>query len=146
MPVYINGQRRLVTASLASHLRHSRHEFEHKAVWADAICINQFDDQEKSHQVSFMQNIFAAASTVRVFFNNEGPYAPRVHRAVETLMQTLDNNELADAKIDDHPFEPNHFERILELSLDPWWTSKWLSQPYRPQFPSRHYPPKVREM
>src|SRR5436190_23416896 len=45
-------------------LRHLRHETERRTLWADAICINQEDDEEKSCQVRMMSSIYGKAAGV----------------------------------------------------------------------------------
>ncbi|KAF2177862.1 HET-domain-containing protein [Zopfia rhizophila CBS 207.26] len=46
------------------------------AIWADALCINQEDEKEKSYQVNMMQTIFARAQTTIAWlgagFNEKG--------------------------------------------------------------------------
>lgn len=43
--------------SLSSALRRFRHDGESRVIWADAICINQSDSNEKSIQVNMMKDI-----------------------------------------------------------------------------------------
>jgi len=56
-----------VTTNLHSALRHLRYPDRPRTLWVDAICINQYDDDEKQSQVATMPKIYAAASNVIVW-------------------------------------------------------------------------------
>jgi len=64
--IVVNGQRKSVTYNLSRALR----EFENYGphiVWIDALCINQADDVEKSHQVAIMGDIYRSAEIVKIW-------------------------------------------------------------------------------
>ncbi|CAN9445494.1 unnamed protein product [Alternaria sp. RS040] len=65
--VWCNGLQVPITGSLASALRNFRHPSEPRLLWADALCINQKDDQEKGHQVKRMGQVYANAKCVLVW-------------------------------------------------------------------------------
>jgi hypothetical protein len=65
--VRCNGLQVPITLSLASALRNFRHPSEPRLLWADALCINQKDDQEKGHQVKRMGEVYANAKCVLVW-------------------------------------------------------------------------------
>src|SRR4051812_36367490 len=49
-PIYIGEHVLSVTANLHAALSHLRHSYIDRTLWADAVCINQKDNQEKEHQ------------------------------------------------------------------------------------------------
>jgi hypothetical protein len=57
--ISVNGHRVSVTESLETALRYMRDGENSTPVWADAICINQADRDEKSVQVAMMGDIYA---------------------------------------------------------------------------------------
>jgi len=59
-----DGKKLTITISLAEALRRFRLPSEQRALWADAICINQKDDYEKSSQVGKMAKIYQKARRV----------------------------------------------------------------------------------
>jgi hypothetical protein len=64
-PVYlIDGTHVKVTKNLDSALRRFRYATKPRILWADAICINQVDDNEKSKQIPLMSCIFRCATRV----------------------------------------------------------------------------------
>ncbi|KAK2768523.1 hypothetical protein FQN54_000379 [Arachnomyces sp. PD_36] len=72
---YINieceGKLLWVPRSLGDALRQFRHPSHERILWADAICINQDDDNEKSQQIRLMRDIFKRARTVLIWLGNE---------------------------------------------------------------------------
>ena len=56
-----------ITPSLGDALRRFRYETKERRLWADALCINQGDDAERSHQVSMMGSIYWHAERVLVW-------------------------------------------------------------------------------
>ncbi|KAH0565027.1 hypothetical protein GP486_001579 [Trichoglossum hirsutum] len=61
-PIVVDGQEIQVTANLEAALRHIRKPDRTVVIWVDAICINQGDNAEKSHQVSMMHDIYRNCS------------------------------------------------------------------------------------
>ncbi|OCL15030.1 HET-domain-containing protein, partial [Glonium stellatum] len=58
-PIIINGVRKQATVSLESALRRLRETAEPSImIWIDALCINQEDSVERSHQVGMMGDIY----------------------------------------------------------------------------------------
>ncbi|XXH02656.1 hypothetical protein Hte_009038 [Hypoxylon texense] len=63
-PVQINGIEFFITENLDSALRHLRLTDAVRYLWVDALCINQFDNKEKSIQVGRMFSIYQKARRV----------------------------------------------------------------------------------
>lgn len=82
--VLVNGKRVNVTTNLASALEHApKHLEDAKAaprLWADALCINQNDPDEKNHQVPFMKEIYSQAEIVICCL---GAPAEKIHQAMD---------------------------------------------------------------
>ncbi|KAJ3459674.1 hypothetical protein MRS44_015747 [Fusarium solani] len=79
--VLVNGERVNVTTNLASALEHAPKHLEGSNVaprlWADALCINQDDPNEKNHQVPFMKDIYSQAEIVICWLR---PPNDKIHR------------------------------------------------------------------
>lgn len=99
----INGQRFNVRPNLYDALNHLRFPNAPRAVWVDAICINQNNIQERNAQVSLMAFIYTRAQRVLVWLG-------------------LDPS-------DGYPV-PNHFTdaRYRVVSHHPYWTRLWIIQ------------------
>lgn len=65
----INGRKFGVTLNPENALRAFRVKCNTTpaVLWADAICINQEDPEEREHQVSMMNEVYQKASTVRIW-------------------------------------------------------------------------------
>ncbi|CAG9983496.1 unnamed protein product [Clonostachys byssicola] len=82
-----------VTENCANALRRLRYRNKTRTLWVDAICINQEDVDERSHQVEMMADIFACAARVMVYlgenepgsFDDEPLYSSRLRQQVEEL-------------------------------------------------------------
>ncbi|VUC36750.1 unnamed protein product [Clonostachys rosea] len=82
-----------VTENCANALRRLRYRNKTRTLWVDAICINQEDVNERSHQVDMMADIFACAIKVIVYlgeneppsFDDEPLYRSRLRQQVEEL-------------------------------------------------------------
>ena len=65
--IRINGHERPVRENVYAALAKLRRETDSYFVWIDAVCINQADDEEKTHEVNLMQRIFARSASKRIF-------------------------------------------------------------------------------
>lgn len=102
--IIVNGVPRKVTRSLSEALKHvAKHAVSHMnergdenckrhafRLWVDAICINQEDVEERSHQVGLMGHIYSSASLVVAWLSNEDKGLPVVFSALETLCEEVE--------------------------------------------------------
>ena len=102
-------------------------------VWADGICINQKDKDDKTQQVSLMKHIYSSAEAVWVHFGLDRDELDCIAKATGTLEWELAKHEFkelvfrrsAGAK---HKFlSPGSLERrTMEKIWDhPWWRRCW---------------------
>jgi len=73
-----------ITTNLYACLAQLRHEETPRLLWADAICINQNDALERSHQVNSMQHIYRCATQVLVWLG------PDLNGRAETVVKMVD--------------------------------------------------------
>ena len=83
-PILVSGCQALITESLATALRHLRPAFEGFYTWADAICINQDDLQEKTWQVQLMRDVYSAATRVIIWL---GPSTSETNMAFDGIQE-----------------------------------------------------------
>lgn len=69
--IMLDGKRLKITKNLYSALRDLQTDsISHLYVWADAICINQEDLDERSAQVLLMREIYHSATLVQIWFGS----------------------------------------------------------------------------
>lgn len=87
--VQCNGARLLVTPTAYEMLEHLRlyKPNPHRPFWIDAICINQDDADEKSHQVQRMSKVYSHATSVVVWM---GPSNPWIRTFMEDFPRVLE--------------------------------------------------------
>lgn len=128
--IYLDEGSLEITTNLAAALR-SRLVLEEieqedlKAIWADAICINQEDDNEKSQQVMRMRQIYMQAGTI-VWLGEE---ADDSQDAVE-LIQELGSSENSPVDISQAPNFSRRLLALKHLFERSWWNRVWIIQEY----------------
>lgn len=66
-PILVDGRIEQVTANLGSALKYMRQEDVETVLWIDAICINQENLEEKTHQISIMGDIYKRCTEVKMW-------------------------------------------------------------------------------
>lgn len=137
--VWCNGLRVSITVSLADALRNFRHPSEPRLLWADALCINQKDDQEKGHQVKRMGEVYANAKCVLVWLgcdvNNVA--ADTFALICEANAYFGDSLVKAGKKVSrmdlfEKPYpismDPDRWSGVVNLFKFPWFKRVWTVQ------------------
>lgn len=125
--VTINGKDVAVTASLHGALEHFRRLHEPRYLWVDAICINQFDDEEKSVQVNGMETIFEKASCVLAWLGDE---IEATVAAIDFLQQFRGTQKriLTSSPEVAQALTPDVREGIVDLCGRSWISRAWVQQ------------------
>src|ERR1700760_4988968 len=84
--IICEGNSLLITPSLHDALTHLRYRDVPRLLWADAICINQADYDEKGSQVAIMAQIYRSAKHVVIWL---GPEKPNTDLAISTIDQIV---------------------------------------------------------
>lgn len=120
-----------VTANLGTALRHLRHKKYPRALWVDAVCIDQTSLEERNHQVKRMRHIYQHASYTLVWLG-EGDEETDMAMC---LLRKIDQQD------DPHPFKYISQELAREdllaakpglekIADRPWWTRMWTFQEF----------------
>jgi hypothetical protein len=67
----VNGGTISITMNCEAALRRLREKEKERTLWIDAICINQSNDEERSHQVQLMSAIYQQAERVVAYLGDE---------------------------------------------------------------------------
>jgi hypothetical protein len=139
--IICEGRRLRVTTNLFDALRHLRGKDHTRMLWADAVCVNQDDLEERSRQIVLMPDIFKSARQVLIWLGNAFPGIDKVENMIKTCSERLPSQpddvndttmfledlgtgllERADLnmEIDREPF--------VRLLKSPWFRRKWVIQ------------------
>jgi hypothetical protein len=121
--ITVENKQHAVTRSLDIALRHLRSTTEVRVLWIDALCINQKDNNEKSHQVHMMKSIFQSASRVIIWLGEEQHNSDI---AME-LIADMPHLEIKEPEEDDEKMR-NAWEALRHLFLRSWWNRIWVVQ------------------
>jgi hypothetical protein len=143
--IELDGKTFRVRENLFAALQHLRYKKEPRVVWIDAICINQEDDQEKSHQVRQMGTIYKHANIVVAWVGIERALVREIGHAnsIEDLQRVEQFLDLLDGCLVNGKEDPNlHTQESwvstaahnisMELRYLCWhrtyWTRLWVIQ------------------
>lgn len=81
----VDGAEFYISESLRAALRQLRLTAEIRLLWADAVCINQADDDEKSAQVAVMGNIYRSGKQTLVWLGDADCWTERAFRLLRSM-------------------------------------------------------------
>lgn len=117
-----------VTPNLYSALKSVRHKRWKRTLWVDAICINQNDKAERSHQVAQMRSIYQKAACVLMRLGEDNDNG---HLAMELLLHLEEMVVRLDPRIYDvvwnEKFYP-HMRALEKLLERQYWDRLWIVQ------------------
>ena len=109
-----NGHMTFITRNLYNALKQIWKVTPKQVLWADALCINQDDDEEKGHQVSMMGDIYKTATTVLVWLGDDENTFARSWSAIG-MAANEPGTLMDDSALDD-------------FLAHPWFTRAWTLQ------------------
>lgn len=140
-PIECGGKTLYITVNLRNSLLAFRRLDEARALWADSICINQADNEEKAQQVSIMAEIFRKSTRTLICLgsNDAGEHAKAaagVITAVNHMMDKVFHDKDFSWEPDSFPFphadEPllsdPRWESVATLTSQPWFKRGWVVQ------------------
>jgi hypothetical protein len=116
-----------ITDNLHSALRYLRHDVRSRYVWIDAICINQADTSERSHQVKMMRKVYSSASCVVIWLGDADRGSES--SVVSTILRHAEDSRLHWDPALNNP-ETLTWDK-MEMFLffkNEWWSRTWTIQ------------------
>jgi len=116
-----------ITESLCLALKAMRYPDRSRILWADAVCINQSDNDEKSHQVKNMGSVYATARRVMVWLGHED-----FSEAFETLkgFKKTSDDGMSTANLELTGSADNVIKAVSRIIGTPWFTRLWIIQEF----------------
>lgn len=87
--IYLNGVRFNVTRNLHQALYNLRRQSEDRYLWVDAICIDQSNTNERSHQVGQMRHVYQHAENVIIWLGESSRDIDQLLESVNALDRRL---------------------------------------------------------
>jgi hypothetical protein len=137
-----DGAKLCITKSLEDVLRRFRNVTDTRTIWADGVCINQTDAEEREQQVSLMGLIYWKAQRCLIWLGHDDESeeqwsASHAARLVQTLGTIYrDSDEVSPAainwemtSIEDFGFNgANCWEALRRLLIRKWFYRVWVVQ------------------
>ncbi|CAN9082052.1 unnamed protein product [Alternaria alternata] len=132
--ILVNDEKMGVGANLFQALQHIRSPDEPIVIWVDAICIDQTDNIEKSHQVSHMDLVYRLCDQAYIWLGSpddsnlmkSNPFALVEHLAADKHLYELPgyykDKSTATWTID------SIWEGFELVARSPWWHRAWTVQ------------------
>jgi hypothetical protein len=114
-----------VRENLWTFLQQARERQERSLFWIDAICINQADNQERTHQVSMMGWIYSCAALVVVWLGFSSSDMLGLEMAVSAY-----HSRYHDQYILFRRWLDEHRQQVSRLYLHEYWSRTWVIQEY----------------
>lgn len=114
-----------VTENLRCALGYLRLPDRKRTFWIDALCINQADSQERSHEVRRMRDIFAKANRLTIWL---GDYDNLLRLNVDECFRYLESYIGQGERPEGIPFELHMAFRFYEILSRPWFRRIWVIQ------------------
>lgn len=131
--ILVDGHPLPITASLRGALLQTRLPDRPRTLWADAICINQWDHNEKGHQVGAMGRIYRTSKRTLVCLGVQDPEhaqkAAGLIEEVELMIQRVQRDTDFSGAVESFPY-PAEKDTVLH---DPRWQLGWdvmISHPW----------------
>jgi hypothetical protein len=110
-----------ITLHLHEALRRFRSATRPSRLWADAVCINQKDDVEKSKQIPLMGRIYGQASRVLIWLGRGGQEEAR---GIEVLHRISKGSQAAEPPTTN----TSELEAVQSVIRLPWFSRRWIIQ------------------
>ena len=123
--ITLNGAKFEVGENLFHALRYMTFNSKDRVLWIDAICINQDDTSEKSHQVQQMGDIYRMASQVVVWLGLSTAETKGTFRFIKEHSPTYLKTLKGDAK---YKWKMNAIVELKDLCERDYWSRVWIIQ------------------
>ena len=140
--IICNGRELYITTSLNEALVRFRSQSVTRTLWADAICINQQDINERNQQVRLMRQIYEKAQQVVIWLGEEADHSdlgmaliPKLVEAGKKRKSTGDRREMIELQRSGclHTYDlpnrdDNAWNGFFAIIKRPWFRRGWIIQ------------------
>ncbi|KAE8444133.1 hypothetical protein EG329_000821 [Mollisiaceae sp. DMI_Dod_QoI] len=126
---WVDERRLDITASLDCAVRHIRRPNKVLKIWADGICINQNDIEERNQQVQLMGSVYTLAQHTIIFLGPSDVESEFLMQCMASQKYQKYRNSEPTSSIQEATL-PDDLHNRVEKSLlaHPWFTRVWVLQ------------------
>lgn len=133
VPLAVGQSHIRVTPSLVAALRRLREPETSRFLWIDQVCINQEDNNERSHQVGLMGDIYRQAKRIVIWLGEEEATAKALAfmRDFEVIVKSsFENNQydLLHSNFTDENLRSEMANILRSVFADPYFERYWIIQ------------------
>lgn len=140
--ILLNGCHHAITCSLSSALHQCRLPDQPRALWADSICINQEDLEEKEHHIAMMGRIYNASKCTLICLGTDPQDGQHARDAVSLIFNITNmiqqvfqspnlswkRNSFPWPREDDPLVTDARWSSLCVLVNRPWFGRGWVVQ------------------
>ncbi|KAK5263915.1 hypothetical protein LTR96_010633 [Exophiala xenobiotica] len=134
-----DGRTLSIGPNLACALERLRHGTQSRLLWVDAVCINQWDNNEKSHQVRQMGNVYGSAKRVLIWVGEDSrdeasQCLATIHNTITTLTDLASRyggvEKMPPIALDSEIINssPETWAMVRRLMESEWFERVWVLQ------------------
>jgi prepilin-type processing-associated H-X9-DG protein len=127
--IKVNNRPLAVTQNLYLALLRIRKEWAPVDLWVDAICINQEDMIERSHQVMMMKDIYQRAHSTIVWLGEAAQHSSMAFGLIKAWANGANDLDMF-VKECPFAFKKQMWQALFKLVERPWFTRVWVYQEY----------------
>ncbi|KAJ4391056.1 hypothetical protein N0V93_004670 [Gnomoniopsis smithogilvyi] len=126
--IVMDGREVSVTGPLANALRRLRLKTDIRYLWADAICINQEDTDEKTKQVGMMGRVYRTCSQCNIWLGVLGSVSSEDAKGAIEMITCVAKQEPTPSWFKNTERHKGVQHAIRDLMTRPWWSRIWTVQ------------------
>ncbi|OAL43783.1 HET-domain-containing protein [Pyrenochaeta sp. DS3sAY3a] len=132
-PILCNDAVFQVTNSLHCALRRLNHYDRSRFLWADALCINQTDTEEKNFQVRLMGEVYRHATRVLIYLGEDVVDIRLLEKLIPTLVRARERREELGIPVSIHLADRyyaavRYYAALHALLSRTWFSRVWIIQ------------------
>ncbi|KAE9363002.1 HET-domain-containing protein [Stipitochalara longipes BDJ] len=124
------GGRINITSSLHSALKRLRLQDKSRTLWADALCINQADNEEKSRQVRLMAQIYGNAARVLAYLGEDADGSELAQPLIERMASRILFDKGPEGALARQALKAEDLSPVAALMRRPWFQRAWIIQEF----------------
>jgi len=106
---------------LNSALKRLRLQDKTRTLWADALCINQTDNEEKSRQVRLMAQIYGKAARVLAYLGDDADGSERAQLLIERMASRILFDKGPEGALARQALKAEDLSPVAALVRRPWF-------------------------